>query len=217
MTTPLRAALALALLAAPLAAQEHGADAATAAPTTTAPAASSSTPTTAAPTSASIETATDTAAPRQASTALVQRIAAVETPESKAVAQEAIGRLRSPFCPGLMLEVCPSPPAELFRDTLHLLAAEGRTADELVEWALARHGEEWRAVPKRSGTGLLAWLIPPAMLLAGVGFVAMRLRRWRRDEGPYAPGTAAPLSDDERAALDAAMADLEREQREAGA
>jgi cytochrome c-type biogenesis protein CcmH len=212
MTTPLRAALALALLAAPAAAQEHGADAATAAPTTTAPAASPSP-------SAATETATvaDTSAPRQASTALVQRIAAVETPESKAVAQEAIGRLRSPFCPGLMLEVCPSPPAELFRDTLHLLAAEGRTADELVEWALARHGEEWRAVPKRSGTGLLAWLIPPAMLLAGVGFVAMRLRRWRRDEGPYAPGAAAPLSDDERAALDAAMADLEREQREAGA
>ncbi len=37
----------------------------------------------------------------------------------------AIDRLRSPFCPGLMLEVCPSPQAKLLRDTLQVMAQSG--------------------------------------------------------------------------------------------
>jgi cytochrome c-type biogenesis protein CcmH/NrfF len=184
--TPIRAALALALLAAPAAAAQAPAARTPAAP---------------------VETAAPAPNP---STEVLERVSALETPATKQVAEDAIGRLRSPWCPGLMLEVCPSAPAEMFRDTIHLLAAEGRGADEIVEWALARYGEEWRAVPKRSGTGLLAWLIPPAALVAGVGFVALRLRRLRRDEGPYAPAAAAPLSPEEQASLDAAMADLDR-------
>ncbi len=130
--------------------------------------------------------------------------------EADAVARDAIGRLRSPYCPGLMLEVCPSPQAEMLRDSIRLLAVEGKEADDIVEWTLARHGEEWRAIPKRSGTGLWAWLAPPAVLLIGVGVVVSRMRSMRRREGPYVPAEPGTLSDEDRARLAEAMAEWEK-------
>ncbi|HEV2131671.1 MAG TPA: cytochrome c-type biogenesis protein CcmH [Longimicrobiaceae bacterium] len=98
------------------------------------------------------------------------------------VARAAIGQLRSPYCPGLMLEVCPSGQAEMLRDSIRMLAQEGRSASHIVEWMIANHGEEWRAVPKRSGAGLWAWVLPPLALLFGVGVVAAKLRSMRSRE-----------------------------------
>jgi cytochrome c-type biogenesis protein CcmH len=138
--------------------------------------------------------------------------AAAQTRPGEAAAQEAIGQIRSPYCPGLMLEVCPSPPAELLRDSIRALAAAGRPADEIVEDVLARHGEEWRAVPKRSGFGIWAWILPPAVLLLGVGVVAGRMHSMRAHAAPE-PAPAA-LSDEDRAALAAALAELERSPEE---
>ena len=84
-------------------------------------------------------------------------------------ANEAIGQLRSPYCPGLMLEVCPSPDAAILRDSIEMLAQEGWESQQLVEWMIANHGEEWRAIPKTRGTGILAWILPPAALMMGLG------------------------------------------------
>lgn len=125
-----------------------------------------------------------------------------------AVARDAISQLRSPYCPGLMLEVCPSPQAEVLRDSIRELAAAGEPADEIVEWMLARHGEEWRALPKRSGGGLWAWIIPPVVLLGGAAVVARRLRS-RQPEPAAATYEPPALSGAERERLAAAMAHWE--------
>src|SRR5690606_10415651 len=86
-------------------------------------------------------------------------------------AEAAIAQLRSPYCPGLMLEVCPSPDAAVLRDSIYARAAAGASSTELVDWMLDRYGEEWRGVPQRTGAGLWAWLVPPLALLAGIGAV----------------------------------------------
>ena len=102
-------------------------------------------------------------------------------------AVEAVTHLKSPFCPGFMLEVCPSPQAAELRDTIEVMARSGMESEEIVEWVLARYGEEWRALPKTEGKGLVAWLGPPVALLLGIGVVvlvlARVLRRRRDDEG----------------------------------
>ncbi|HEU0052555.1 MAG TPA: cytochrome c-type biogenesis protein CcmH [Longimicrobium sp.] len=140
---------------------------------------------------------------------------AARTPASEAVAHDAIGRLRSPFCPGLMLEVCPSQPADMLRDSIHDLAAQGRSADDIVEIVLARHGEEWRAVPKRSGAGLWAWLAPPIALIVG-GAVVFGWMRSRRDPGRFAGlRPDAAITDEERARLDAALREWESAEAQA--
>lgn len=122
-------------------------------------------------------------------------------------ASEAISRLRSPFCPGFMLEVCPTREAEALRDSIQMGAEAGLDADSLVEWMIAAHGEEYRAFPKRSGVGMLAWAVPPVALLVGLGLVVIVLRRLK---GPGIAAEAAEgLTEEEKDRLHAAMAQLE--------
>ncbi|HEU0014691.1 MAG TPA: cytochrome c-type biogenesis protein CcmH [Longimicrobium sp.] len=144
--------------------------------------------------------------------ALAAAPASAQVPAAQAtkVADAAIGRLRSPFCPGLMLEVCPSGPAEALRDTIRMMAARGMPAGAIVEDVLARHGEQWRAVPRRSGAGLWAWVLPPAVLLLGLAFIWRRMRKMRGEGREAAVAGAAPLSAAERAELDAALRDFDR-------
>ncbi len=125
-------------------------------------------------------------------------------------ANRAIGELKSPFCPGLMLEVCPSPQAEALRDSLQALAQEGMTSAELVEWMVGNHGEIYRAVPKREGAGLVAWLAPPVALAVGILVLLVAFRRLlrRRAEEVAAP-PRQELSDAEKARVREALEELE--------
>ena len=106
-----------------------------------------------------------------------------------------------------MLEVCPTREAEALRDSIQMGAAGGLGADSLVEWMIAGHGEEYRALPKRSGAGLLAWVAPPLALIMGLGVVVVVLRRLRGRETEVAG--AGGLSGEEQARIDEAMAELE--------
>jgi cytochrome c-type biogenesis protein CcmH len=124
-------------------------------------------------------------------------------------AREAIDRIKSPFCPGFMLEVCPSPYAAALRDTLDTMAREGIESDSLVEWALARYGDTLSALPPARGRSLIAWIVPPAAVLLGIGAVVVALRRLRRPhEGP----PPEQVSEEERRRLDAALRELEAEE-----
>ncbi|TVR62963.1 MAG: hypothetical protein EA422_10355 [Gemmatimonadales bacterium] len=126
-------------------------------------------------------------------------------------ALKAIDQLLSPYCPGLMLSQCPVEPSRMLRDSIHMLANQGWTADELKSWMLANHGPEWQAVPDRSGAGLWAWILPPFALVAGFGTVIVVARRFSRpededsDERADRPG---PTPEDE-ARLREALRELE--------
>jgi cytochrome c-type biogenesis protein CcmH/NrfF len=134
------------------------------------------------------------------------------TPASESVAQQAIGQIRSPYCPGLMLEVCPTPQADLLRDSIRTLAAEGRSVRQIVDGVLAAHGEQYRALPRRTGAGAWAWVMPPLVLLVGLALVAWRIVQLRRVRAGVAEPAATPLSDAERARLDAALRGFDREE-----
>jgi cytochrome c-type biogenesis protein CcmH len=128
--------------------------------------------------------------------------------EGHPAADEAIARLKSPYCPGLMLEVCTSYTGALLRDSIQELAREGLSTDELVEWMVARHGEEYLAYPRASGTGLLAWLVPPIAILLGLVVVVAALRYMR--ESNQAPETSnIDLSSEDEDRLREAMKDMD--------
>jgi cytochrome c-type biogenesis protein CcmH/NrfF len=127
-------------------------------------------------------------------------------------AQQAIDELKSPYCPGLMLEVCPSGGGMALRDSLQTMAEAGSTAEELVDWVIGNHGEHWRALPKRSGLSLvMAWMVPPFGVLLGLGLVVVALRRMRSN-APRLETREGPISDDEEARLREAMRELDAEE-----
>lgn len=129
-------------------------------------------------------------------------------------ASQAIDQLWSPYCPGLMLEVCPSPGGAALRDSLQTLAEEeGYSAAQLVDWVIDNHGEEYRALPQRSGVSLLAWWIPPVAVVVGLGVIFVVL--WRMRAARVAAGPReepAELSDEEERRLRAAMQELDAEE-----
>lgn len=121
-----------------------------------------------------------------------------ETLEVHPEAKAAIDRIRSPYCPGMMLEVCTSAGGAMLRDSIQSMAEAGLDADSIVELIIADYGEEWRAEPLRSGTGLWAWIIPPAILLAGSAAVAVVLARRRREGAPEGPAREVAPEEDRR-------------------
>ncbi|HSG46561.1 MAG TPA: cytochrome c-type biogenesis protein CcmH [Longimicrobiales bacterium] len=126
-------------------------------------------------------------------------------------AQEAIDQLKSPYCPGLMLEVCPSPGGAALRDSLSQLAEQGMSSDEIVEWVIENHGEEWRALPKTEGRSLVAWVVPPLGLALGLILVVVALRKMRAGRVVIAP-VEGELSDEEEKRLKDAMREMDKEE-----
>jgi cytochrome c-type biogenesis protein CcmH len=85
--------------------------------------------------------------------------------------------------------------------------AAGDTEGEIKDALVAQFGPGVLATPKKSGFGLLAWLLPLALLAAGAVVVAVLVRGWSRRRAP--PGAGAPLDpalerrlDDELARFD---------------
>lgn len=126
-------------------------------------------------------------------------------------AQEAIDQLKSPYCPGMMLEVCSSRAGAALRDSLSRFAEEGWTTEELVDWVLGNHGEEWLALPPARGRSLIAWVVPPLGLVVGIFLVVWALRAMRR-KAPSVEPLDEELSEEEEARLRAAMKELDREE-----
>jgi cytochrome c-type biogenesis protein CcmH len=131
-------------------------------------------------------------------------------PEAKA----AIDRIKSPYCPGMMLEVCTSSGGAMLRDSIQRMAEAGLSADSIVELIIAEYGEEWRAEPKRAGLGLWAWALPPAVLAAGLLAVGVVIARRRRLAGqaPAAAPAMPEVAPADEARLRAALKELEEEE-----
>jgi cytochrome c-type biogenesis protein CcmH len=99
--------------------------------------------------------------------------------------------------------------ADHVRDFLHQKCQAGWTSSKVKDLLVSRFGEEILAAPPKHGFTLLAWLVPGAVLLGGIGVAAALAMRWSRSRpGPPRPPTAG---DDVDAALAARIdADLTR-------
>ena len=126
------------------------------------------------------------------------------------VARAAEEQLRSPVTPSHTLDMCPSVEANALRDTVMMEALAGRSVSRIVEGVIARRGEQMRIVPRESGVGLWAWVLPPSILVVGAGVVALRITQLKRGRKGILPIADPTLSDDERAQVEAALRRFER-------
>ncbi len=131
--------------------------------------------------------------------------AAVAAPQD--VANDIAGRITSPFCPGVTLHDCPSQAAADLRNRISAWAEAGWGRTRIMARLESEYGQEIRAVPPASGTGLIAWALPVVVLATGAGVAFVLLRHWsartpqtRLGDGPER--NSLSLSPSERRRLD---------------
>jgi cytochrome c-type biogenesis protein CcmH/NrfF len=86
-------------------------------------------------------------------------------------------RLMSPYCAGLLLADCRSQGAVDLRAEILQRLESGERPDAIERDLIARFGSAIRTEPAFSGLGVVVWLGPLALGLAGIGLIGSLLRR----------------------------------------
>lgn len=88
------------------------------------------------------------------------------------------------------LNVAEAPQADRERALITSLIAEGKTKDQIKDELVAEYGKRVLATPAASGFDLTAWLVPAALVLAGLVALGLTVPRWRR-RAALRPASAA--------------------------
>ena len=99
------------------------------------------------------------------------------------VANAVSQKIMSPYCPGLTLHDCPSDAAADLREDIAGWARDGMTEDEIIDRLEDEFGAGILATPPAEGSGLVAWLLPIAGLVAASIAGVFLARRWTRRAG----------------------------------
>lgn len=110
------------------------------------------------------------------------------------------------MCPSCRepLAVAQSPQAYAERNFIRGLIAQGLTKAQIERQLVAQYGPSVLGKPPAHGFNLTVYVLPPALVLLGLGILAITLPRWRRrtraatSKEPGAPAPAPSAADAER-------------------
>jgi cytochrome c-type biogenesis protein CcmH len=102
-----------------------------------------------------------------------------ETPSSADRVAAVAATLRCPTCQGQSVEDSTSVLAAASRRVIAQQLDEGRTPDEIRQWFVDRYGRAVLLSPESTGPGVVVWLVPGLVLLAGGTLVWRWVRRSR--------------------------------------
>jgi cytochrome c-type biogenesis protein CcmH len=101
------------------------------------------------------------------------------------------------------LALAQSPQAISERAYIRGLIAKGYTKPQIENALVAQYGEAVLGKPPASGFNLTVYILPPALVVAGIAFLAFTLPKWRRRariaaQTPLAAGPALGAEDTRR-------------------
>jgi cytochrome c-type biogenesis protein CcmH len=89
------------------------------------------------------------------------------------------------------LAVAQSPQALAERDYIRGLIAKGLTKAQIESALVGQYGQEVLGKPPAHGFNLTVYILPPAILIVGIGTLALLLPKWRRRSKANAAARAA--------------------------
>jgi cytochrome c-type biogenesis protein CcmH len=101
-----------------------------------------------------------------------------DDPALEATVRRLASELRCPTCQALSIEDSPSQLSQQMKEVIRDRLREGMTPEEVRQHFVAAYGEWILLSPTPSGFNLLAYLLPLAALLVGVGVIVVAMRRW---------------------------------------
>ena len=101
-------------------------------------------------------------------------------------------KLYCPVCENTPLDVCPTDACKDWRELIRTMLADGKTENEILQHFKDQYGARVLAEPPKEGFYWLIYLLPPAIILAGVVILFRAMKEWTK------PKAAAPASGGER-------------------
>jgi cytochrome c-type biogenesis protein CcmH len=90
------------------------------------------------------------------------------------------------------LAVAQSPQAYAERAFIRTLAAQGLTKRQIEQALVAQYGPAVLGKPPAHGFNLTVYILPPALVVLGIGILAVTLPRWRRQAETRRTAQASP-------------------------
>jgi cytochrome c-type biogenesis protein CcmH len=120
--------------------------------------------------------------------------------------QEALwvfGQVLSPFCPGKLLQDCPSSAASELKTEIREKIKSGKSREDVLADLYLVYGDEISAVPRTVGFGLLAWLAPLFFVLFGllVAYAWLLSKRKKTSLNSLSTDARPPLSEEQRSKI----------------
>lgn len=92
---------------------------------------------------------------------------------------DVASQLKCPVCPQESAADSSATIAQQMRQVIRQQLRSGMSEQQVLRYFADRYGNSILLTPPRQGLNLLAWLMPVAMLLLGLGLVSFVLRDWR--------------------------------------
>lgn len=112
------------------------------------------------------------------------------TPAQEQVASEIEYLLRCPVCTGQSVAESNAEVSQQIKEKIREMLAEGKTKDEILNYYVNRYGEWILNKPPVHGAGLVAWILPVAVVVVGLGVLVAFLSRGKRKKGAGEMGTS---------------------------
>lgn len=106
------------------------------------------------------------------------------------------------------LAVAQSPQAIAERNYIRTLIAQGQTKAQIEQALVGQYGPAVLGKPPAHGFNLTVYILPPAILIVGIGTLALLLPKWRRRSKANA-AARAPVAEPSIATADAHRLDEE--------
>lgn len=135
------------------------------------------------------------------------------TPEQQALAKEIQMELWCPICQGVRLDVCEQKVCQQMRDMIDEMLLEGKSKQEIIDEFVDQYGVVILGEPPKEGVNLMAWLMPAALVLAGLGFAFWMSKKWtqKKPAPEAAPSEASPAVEADIPATNDAVSDEDDE------
>lgn len=90
---------------------------------------------------------------------------------------EIASQLYCPICQNVPLDVCPSQACADWRELVREYLKEGKSAEEIKAYFSAQYGWNVLAVPPARGWNWLIYVLPPLVVIGGLIFVILMVRK----------------------------------------
>jgi cytochrome c-type biogenesis protein CcmH len=111
-------------------------------------------------------------------------IGVVQQPQADSILEartaEVAAQLRCPVCQGLSIQDSPSELSQQMRAVVKDQLREGKSPDEVKAYFISKYGEWILLEPKAKGFNVLVYALPIALVLGGLGVIAVAVRKWTR-------------------------------------